>query len=230
MPLAGGIHDADLGLVKVQMPEPVDVGDFVGPHLTAFQALCAPLLPCTGPGRLGSALPSVVAHAAEHGLVAGQGFEVGLFIGQRHQVVIVQLDVPSAMGLVLGLERGQHGFGNRPAHAGIRADFAAQGADGVLCLFGLVVPALDGRCGETDAPVGLDGVLVVVSCQPLDGVLQLPSFRRAGQQFPDHREPEPGPALPQRDFKVAHGISPCGSLPLWLFNEPNRVEPAERFM
>ncbi len=34
--------------------------------------------------------------------------------------------------------------------------------------------------------------------QPLDGLLQLSPFRRACQQLTDHRESEPGPALPQR--------------------------------
>ena len=32
MPAAGGVHDGDFGLVKVQMPEPVDMGHFLAAH------------------------------------------------------------------------------------------------------------------------------------------------------------------------------------------------------
>ncbi len=72
------------------------------------------------------------------------------------------------MGLVLGFERRPQLLGHRPADTGVTAYFSAQCGDGVRSRFGLVIPALDGRCPNADPPVGIDGVLIGLSGQTCD--------------------------------------------------------------
>ena len=74
------------------------VGALFGGVLSFGGALLAERWPC----RLTDLQPAVFTHAAQHGFVAGYRFEMRFFIGQGHQVVVVQLDVPAAVGLVLG--------------------------------------------------------------------------------------------------------------------------------
>jgi hypothetical protein len=70
--------------------------------------------------------PAVVAHAAQHGFVAYHRSQVRLFFDQSRQVVMVQLDVPAALGLVLGFKCRKQRLGHGPADTGIAADLAAQ--------------------------------------------------------------------------------------------------------
>ena len=82
MPGSGRIQDADFGLVKVQMPEPVDMANFKAAHLPAFEALGGELLTMGGLCRSMAPGPAVVAHAAQNGFVAGHRSEMRLLANQ----------------------------------------------------------------------------------------------------------------------------------------------------
>jgi len=82
MPGSGRIQDADFGLVKVQMPEPVDMADFKAAHLPVLEPLRGPLLTIGGLCRSMALGPAIVAHAAQHGFVAGHRSEMRLLANQ----------------------------------------------------------------------------------------------------------------------------------------------------
>jgi hypothetical protein len=52
MPFTRGIQDADFGLVKVQMPQAMDMGHFKAAHLPALEPVGGPLLSAAGLCRL----------------------------------------------------------------------------------------------------------------------------------------------------------------------------------
>jgi hypothetical protein len=111
-----------------------------------------------------------------------------LRVGERDEVVVMQLDAPA---LVRGVLR-EHGLAHRVAHrellSGIGAHLAAEHADRIGSLLErAIVPALDRGEAEADGLAG-GGMLPRALGQSTKRGLQLALGRRCGQQLPDDGE------------------------------------------
>ncbi len=102
MPFSRSIQNADFSLVEVQVPQTMDMRDFKAAHFAVLEPVSRLLLAWAGLCRFMGSQPSVIPHATQHSFVAGHRFELGLLLGHGYQVVIVPLDIPTAMSLVLG--------------------------------------------------------------------------------------------------------------------------------
>ena len=125
VPLTGWIQNTDFGMVKVQMPQSMDMGDFKAAHFTLFKSPGGALLSGTRSRWFVALPPAVVAHATQHGFVAGHRPQLRRLLNPGRQIIVVQLDVPAWMGLVLRFQLGQQRIGHGPADTGIAADLSA---------------------------------------------------------------------------------------------------------
>ena len=101
MPFSFGIQYADFSLVEIQVPQTMNMGDFIAAHFPSLEPFSRLLLSRAGLRGFMGSQPSVVPHATQNGLVAGNRFKLGLLLGCGHQIVIVQLNIPTTMGRVL---------------------------------------------------------------------------------------------------------------------------------
>ncbi len=193
--------------VKVQVPQLVDVADFVGALLErgpGHDRKACGAVPHARPLPF-LAQQTLVPHEAAHRWVRGHRMQGRVFVGQRHQVVVMELVAPAGVLLILGLD-GLH----KPAgHGGMRArlswHLALQRREGIHYVLGPVVPALDRGGAEADPLFGRR-MLVVLRGQLPQPLGELAGFGWCGQQGTDDGEAQPCPAhAHRRGIVVAHG-------------------------
>jgi hypothetical protein len=107
LPFSGFLQQSDLGQMKVQVPERMDMGGLVAAHLTLLTAPCGPLLAGGWLRGLTATPPTVLAHTTQNRLVARHRVQLWPLAGKCASVVIVQLNAPAGMIVVLGVEDSQ---------------------------------------------------------------------------------------------------------------------------
>ena len=175
--------------MEIPVPESADILGFVAAHLAIGQPGLGHQRP-SGLARRERAplLQAMGAEKAPHRRIGRHWRQLGPRPGQRHQVVVMELDAPALVGGVLG----QQGLAQRLAHrrllAGILAPLAAQHADRVMAFAECpVVPSLDGGDAEADRRPGRR-VAPVPCRQCFKRDAQGALLRRRRQQLADHRK------------------------------------------
>jgi hypothetical protein len=144
-----GVSRQALAVMKVQMPQGVDVLGLEAAHLAGLQAPSGLL----GPRRAARMYPTPVQagalHEAAHAGIGGQRREGLVALHQRGEVVIVQLHRPARVVAVLRLQRLDQSRAEAALHAGIASSAPAQCRDRILRVAGEVLPALQCRKAET---------------------------------------------------------------------------------
>ena len=210
VPAAGLVQHPHPGLMEVEVPERVPVTRLEAAHLARLPARGRPLLPRGGVGRRPAAQPAARLHLPPHRLVAGQDAQRRPRRDQGGEVVVVQLHRPAGVGVVLRLKHRQEGGRQRPGAARVGPELTPQRRDRVGPVFGLRVPALEGGEPELHPRPGPEGVLVGALGARAQRRLEVSPRGRTRQQPPDHREPEPRPALRARQRIVGHRAPPSG--------------------
>src|SRR5262245_52765897 len=143
-------------MVRIPVDEPAHILGLVAPDLAIKE---------TGLSALGTlravrceAAPLVEAiglqEPAQRG-VGRDGLELGIAVGERDEIVVVQLHTPALVCGVLGEDRLTYRAAHRRLLPGVGAQLAAQHPDGIaLLLQGPVIPALDGREAKAGMLIG----------------------------------------------------------------------------
>lgn len=169
LPLAAcGEHLAG-AMVTIPMPQAVDVFSLVAADLAIQQPRFGAIGAC-GLARC-DALPlveTVRLHEAAQRVVAGHRPQIGSRLGERCQIVVMELYAPAVVRSVLCEQDLPHCAAHRGLLAGIGAQLAAQHAHRIAALLARAVePPLDGREAETDR-IARSGVTPLACRQGLD--------------------------------------------------------------
>ena len=157
-------QDRQRAVMKVQVPEAVDIFVFVTAHLAALEAVL---------GRLGARAvdratawafaQAVGFHKAQDRGIRRLGPQVGLLLHQHQQVVGVELIAPVGMLPILGGQRLPEIEAQRRMLAGVGAELAPQGCHRILLFMERgVKPAFDRGEAEAD-PLSGDRVTPLLS-------------------------------------------------------------------
>jgi len=192
------------------VPQAVDILGLVAAHLAIEQA---------GFGALGAFCPArceapalVEAVRGEETAQRGIGRhrrERGIALGERQDVVVMQLDAPA---LVRGVLR-QHGLAYRGAHRSLRASvltqLTPQHRDRIVPLLACpVIPALQGGDAEADR-LATDRMTPRARGELIELQTQHALARRRRQQLADHRKAKVRPLLVDpRPASLRHASAP----------------------
>lgn len=89
--------------MAVPVPQPVDVLGLVAAHLALDDACFGALGPFRpARGEATALVEAVGAHEAEQRRIGRHRLKIGLCVGERDQVVVVELDAPALVAGVLG--------------------------------------------------------------------------------------------------------------------------------
>ena len=195
-PLARGQKHPPRAVMKIQMPEPVDVRVLEGTNLAGLEPslgrLAARTMHGTAPGTFDEAVAFHEAHDRGIRRFRRQG---GILLDQSRQVIGVQLVAPTGMlPVLLGQLRYQGGAQGRML-ALVGADLALEHFDRTRLGGGrLLVPSLEGGEPQRE-PVASDGMAPLFIGQGLELRLQLAPRRGRRQKRSDHAEAKMRPAL-----------------------------------
>lgn len=107
VPCALFVENADLGLVKIKVPEAMHMRCFEIAYFTMLTSFFGSPLSIGRLGRYIRLQPTVFAHATQHRFVAGHLSKMGLRFGHCLQVVIMQLNIPARVIFILCFQRLQ---------------------------------------------------------------------------------------------------------------------------
>ncbi len=143
MPVAGFIQQFKFRVMKIKMPQGVDMGRLVASDLPLLSSQRRPALPG---GRIrGEAFfcPAVFSHAAQNAFVAGNFRHLRLLLGCGKQVVVMQLNAPARIDFILGFDDCLECLAYCPALTGIGPKFLPQGGNGISRILRLIIPAFN---------------------------------------------------------------------------------------
>jgi hypothetical protein len=138
-------------MVRIPVDEPTHILGLIAPDLAIEEPALGTVGACRLAGR--EAAPLVEAVGLEEPAqrrIGRHGRKIRVAVGERDEVIVVQLHTPALVRGVLGKDRLAYRAAHRRLLSGIGAQLAAQHPDGIaLLLHGPVIPALDG--GEAEA-------------------------------------------------------------------------------
>jgi hypothetical protein len=202
LPLAARKDDAAAGLVKIEVPERVDVAhleraalarDEVGIELVA--------------ARPAAFSEAVLLHETAEARVARRWTERGIFSREHDEVVADELKAPARMLAAKPPDLGRHRLRHARMAAGMLGHFARQRRDGVLLVLGRVEPALDGFLAEAHGltrgrvPPGAGRKLG-------DARTELARLGRRAQELSDDLKAQSCPAHARGRARVVAHVSP----------------------
>ena len=195
-PFAARREHLPRSVMAVPMPQAVDILGLVAADLALDNACLGTLCPFGSARAQAPALVETIgAHEATQGRIGRHRLEVWPRLGQRDEVVMVELDAPALMCGVLRDDDATHGRADGVLLPGVGAQLAAQHADRIGALVErAVVPALDGREAEADR-LARGRMPPGAGRQRFDRGLQLALVGRRGQQLADDGEAQVRPPL-----------------------------------
>ena len=210
-PFAARREHLPRSVMAVPMPQAVDILGLVAADLALDNACLGTLCPFGSARAQAPALVETIgAHEATQGGIGRYRLEVWPRLGQRDEVVMVELDAPALMCGVLRDDDATHGRADGVLLPGVGAQLAAQHADRIGALVErAVVPALDGREAEADR-LTRRRMLPGAQAERTKRVLQLALRRRRGQQLADDGEAQVRPPFvnPSSPCLVGHAGAP----------------------
>src|SRR4249919_1425518 len=146
-------------------------------------------------GETPALVETVGTHEAAQRRIGRHRLEIGLRLGQRDEIVVMQLDAPALVGGILREHRAADGVADRVLLPSIAAHLAPEHADRIGALSDrTVIPALDSGEAESHG-LARRWMLPRPLCQIGDCRPQLALLRRRRQQPADDSKAQVGPLL-----------------------------------
>ena len=197
MPSAVCIRHPETPVVKIQMTERPHMGRLEAPHLSLLQSLDGLDLPWRGMLRALLLRPSQGFHPpAQSRIRRHLSVFLRIPLGNDRKILVMQIVPPPRMQLVLSLQGCGQFRPQRPALSEIPAYRRPQRINGIVALFRLVVPRLDGGKSKAHRLPALRVNPRFQSKLP-QRVLQFSGLRRTAQKPAHHRKAQLGPSMTQ---------------------------------
>ena len=183
-------------MMKIQMPEGVDIFAFIGADLPVLEPLLGPLRAgAVGRAAAGVLEETAAFHVPEHDRIGRHRAQGGLLFHDHGQIIGVQLVTPTGMLVILDREHfplrrterrmlaliGANPAGERAHRIGFRAERP-------------IKPALDGRTAKLD-PLAMDRMAPLLVRQFLEFAAQFAPWRGRHQQRSNHAKTKVRPPL-----------------------------------